>query len=68
MKMLILQPRPSIIVINTVGYRDILTKEASQSGDYYNIGSNTKSFTSFLAAKMVEDNLIKWDTKFFDLY
>lgn len=58
----------SIIVINTVGYRDILTKEASQSGDYYSIGSNTKSFTGFLAAKMVEENLIKWDTKFFDLY
>jgi len=58
----------SVIVINTVGYRDILTKERAQSGDYYNIGSNTKAFTGFLAAKMVEDNLIKWDTKFFDLY
>lgn len=58
----------SIIVINTVGYRDILTKEKAQSGDLYNIGSNTKAFTGFLAAKMVDDNLIKWDTKFFDLY
>lgn len=58
----------SIIVINTVGYRDILTKERAQSEDLYHIGSNTKSFTGFLAAKMVEDNLIKWDTKFFDLY
>ena len=58
----------SIIVINAVGYRDVLTKEKAQSDDYYNIGSNTKAFTGFLAAKMVEDNLIKWDTKFFDLY
>jgi D-alanyl-D-alanine carboxypeptidase len=58
----------SIIVINAVGYRDVLTKERAQKGDYYNIGSNTKAFTGFLAAKMVEDNLIKWDTKFFDLY
>ena len=58
----------SIIAINAVGYRDILTRERAQSGDYYNIGSNTKAFTGFLAAKMVEDNLIKWDTKFFDLY
>jgi D-alanyl-D-alanine carboxypeptidase len=58
----------SIIVINTVGYRDILTKESSQSGDLYHIGSNTKAFTGFLAAKIVEDNLIKWETKFFDLY
>lgn len=58
----------SIIVINTVGYRDILTYERAQSGDYYHIGSNTKAITGFLAAKMVEDKLIKWDTKFFDLY
>ena len=58
----------SVIVINTVGYRDIITKESAQSEDCYNIGSNTKAFTGFLAAKMVEDNLIKWDTKFFDLY
>lgn len=58
----------SIIVINTVGYRDILTNERAQSDDYYHIGSNTKAITGFLAAKMVEDNLIKWDTKFFDLY
>jgi len=58
----------SIIVINTVGYRDNQTKERAQSGDYYHIGSNTKAFTGFLAAKIVEDNLIKWDTKFFDLF
>lgn len=58
----------SIIVINTVGYRDILSKEKAESEDLYHIGSNTKAFTGFLAAKMVEDNLIKWDTKFFDLY
>lgn len=58
----------SIIVINTVGYRDILTKEKAQSEDLYNIGSNTKAFTGFLAAKMVDDGLIKWDAKFFDLY
>ena len=58
----------SVVVINAVGYRDILTKDPSQPDDCYNIGSNTKSFTGFLAAKMVEDNLINWDTKFFDLY
>lgn len=58
----------SIIVINAIGYRDIQTKEIAHSEDYYHIGSNTKAFTGFLAAKIVEDNLIKWDTKFFDLY
>lgn len=58
----------SIIVVNTIGYRDISTKEKVQPEDYYNIGSNTKAFTGYLAAKMIEDDIINWDTKFFDLY
>jgi CubicO group peptidase (beta-lactamase class C family) len=58
----------TILVMNTVGYLDFQTKEKAKPGNYYNIGSNTKAFTGFLAAKLVEDNLIKWDTKFFDLY
>ncbi len=58
----------SVVVLNTVGYRDIQTKDKTQPTDYFHIGSNTKAFTGFLAAKIVEDNLINWDTKFFDLY
>lgn len=58
----------NVLVINTVGYRDIQSKEKAQAEDYYHIGSNTKAFTGFLAAKLVEDNVIEWDTKFFDLY
>jgi CubicO group peptidase (beta-lactamase class C family) len=54
----------SVLVLNTVGYRDIETKEKTQTTDYYHIGSNTKAFTGFLAAKIVEDSLIQWDTKF----
>ena len=58
----------SIIVLNAVGYRDIETKEKAQITDYFHIGSNTKSFTAFLAGKLVEDGFIAWDTRFFDLY
>ena len=58
----------SIIVLNAIGYKDIQSKERVHVENYYHIGSNTKAFTGFLAAKIVEDNLIKWDTKFFDLY
>lgn len=58
----------SILVINTIGYRDIKSKERVNIDNYYHIGSNTKAFTGFLAAKIVENNLIKWDTKFFSLY
>jgi len=58
----------SVIVQNTIGYRNIETKENAQISDLFHIGSNTKAFTSFIAAKAIEDGLITWDTKFFDLY
>ena len=58
----------SIIVLNAIGYKDIQSKQRVRVENYYHVGSNTKAFTGFLAAKIVEDKLIKWDTKFFDLY
>jgi D-alanyl-D-alanine carboxypeptidase len=58
----------SIVVINTVGYRDIETRDKARATDHYHIGSNTKAFTGFLAGKIVESHRIDWDTKFFDLY
>lgn len=58
----------SILLLDAVGYRNIETKDKVQATDYFHIGSNTKSFTAFLAGKLVEDGLIAWNTKFFDLY
>lgn len=58
----------SVIVNNAIGLRDIETKDKARVNDLFHIGSNTKSFSSFLAAKLVEDGKISWDTKFFDLY
>ena len=58
----------SIITLNILGYRDIETKEEAQRNDYFNIGSNTKSFVAFLSGKLVDEGIIDWDTKFFDLF
>ncbi len=58
----------SVIALNVLGFRDIETKEKVQRMDYFHIGSNTKSFTAFLAGSLVDKGLIDWDTKFFDLY
>lgn len=58
----------SIIALNVLGFRDIETKEKAQLSDYFHIGSNTKSFTAFLAGKLVEEGKINWETKFFDLF
>lgn len=58
----------SMIVLNVLGYRDIETKEKAQLSDYFHIGSNTKSFTAFLAGRLVDEGKINWETKFFDLF
>ena len=58
----------SIIALNVLGYRNIETNEKAQLNDYFHIGSVTKSFTAFLAAKLIEEGIINWDTKFFDLF
>ncbi len=58
----------SVIISNAIGYRNIETKALAEAGDLFHLGSNTKAFTSFIAAKAVEDKLISWDTKFFELY
>jgi D-alanyl-D-alanine carboxypeptidase len=36
-------------------------------GDYFHIGSCSKSVLSFIAAKLIEDGLLSWDTRFFDI-
>ena len=58
----------SILVANAVGYRDIESKVPVNLSDYFHIGSCTKSFTAFLAGKLVEEGLLTWETRFFDLF
>jgi len=36
--------------------------------DRFRIGSNTKAITSFIAATLVRDGHLNWNTKFFDLF
>ena len=36
--------------------------------DYFHIGSCSKSVLAVIAAKLIEENRINWDTKFFDVY
>jgi len=58
----------SVIVQRVIGYRNIDTGEKTEINDLFHIGSNTKAFTAFMAGKLVDDGLISWDTKFFDLF
>ncbi len=36
--------------------------------DYFHIGSCSKSVLAMMAAKLIEQNKIKWETKFFDVF
>ena len=42
--------------------------EKASLDDRFHLGSNAKAMLSFVAAKMVEENQIHWDKKFFDLF
>ena len=58
----------TIILEKTIGYRDIKVKDRTKINDLFHIGENTNAFTSFISAELIEQGLISWETKFFDLY
>ncbi len=54
--------------LNVLGYKRVNTQRAAELNDKFRIGSNTKAITGFIAALLVKEGKIKWDTKFFDLF
>jgi D-alanyl-D-alanine carboxypeptidase len=59
-----------ILEMKTLGFhRSDLKDEQTTAklSDYFHLGSNTKAITGFIAAYLVEQNKVKWQTKFFDL-
>ncbi|MET0859940.1 MAG: serine hydrolase domain-containing protein [Microbacterium sp.] len=50
------------------GVRDVSSGEPVTPNTRFRIGSNTKSMTSLLIAKYVDDGLTTWDTKVVDLW
>lgn len=61
----------SILELKTLGFhRADLKNEQTKAklSDYFHLGSNSKAITGFVAAYLVENNKIKWTTKFFDLF
>jgi len=58
----------SIIINHAIGYGNNLTKEKVRLNDKFHIGSLGKAVTAFVAGKLVENGLISWDTKFFDVF
>jgi CubicO group peptidase (beta-lactamase class C family) len=58
----------SVYEWNVSGVRKVNTKLTATTNDRFRLGSNTKAITGFIAALLVKEGKIAWDTKFFDLY
>lgn len=51
-----------------IGVKKINTSLIAEPDDKFRIGSNTKAITGFIAAQLVQQGKINWDTEFFDLF
>jgi D-alanyl-D-alanine carboxypeptidase len=58
----------SILSIAVDGVRKLGAPDSIQEDDRFHIGSNTKAMTGFVAARLVEEGLIKWDTRILDIF
>ncbi len=58
----------SILEMHSLGLKKIGTYRKSDIHDLFRIGSNTKAITGFIAALLVKQGKLSWDTRFFDLY
>jgi CubicO group peptidase (beta-lactamase class C family) len=58
----------SIYEMQVLGVRKINTRLKATINDRFRIGSNTKAITGLLAALLVKQEKISWNTKFFDLF
>jgi len=56
----------SIFELNCLGFKRSGSSMAAESDDRFHLGSNTKAITGFIAALLVKQNKIHWNTKFFD--
>jgi len=57
----------SVFEIHALGYKKINTDRLASLNDRFRIGSNTKAITGFIAAELVKQGKLSWNTKFFTL-
>jgi len=60
--------RDNVVLQGALGVSEINTNDSVTINHKFHIGSNTKALTSFIAGKLVDNGLISWNTKFFDLF
>jgi CubicO group peptidase (beta-lactamase class C family) len=58
----------SVLACHTMGVQRVNTSYAVQAGDRFHIGSNTKAITAFIAAMLVKEKKIAWNTTILTLF
>lgn len=58
----------SVLELQVCGEKKIHSGWKAEQSDRFRIGSNTKAITGFIAAQLVKEKKIAWNTKFFDLF
>jgi CubicO group peptidase (beta-lactamase class C family) len=58
----------SILELQALGEKKVNSGRKADINDLFRLGSNTKPITGFVAALLVKEGKIAWDTRFFDLF
>lgn len=58
----------SVLELEVLGIRKAGTKLYARKEDRFRLGSNTKAVTGMIAAKLVKQGKLSWQTKFFDMF
>ena len=57
-----------VLDMQSLGVRKINTNMQARPEDRFRIGSNTKTVTGLIAALLVKENKLSWNSKFFDFF
>src|SRR5689334_383912 len=57
-----------VLELEVLGVKQAGTDRKAERNDRFRIGSNTKLITAFIAARLVHDGRLRWDTRFFALF
>ncbi len=60
--------KPNEILYGLSGFKRVDKDEQIEMSSAFHIGSNTKAITAMVAAKLVEDDIIQWNTSIADLF
>lgn len=57
-----------VLELQVIGVKKAGATRLAEPTDKFRIGSNTKAITGFIAAQLVKEKKINWNTRFFDLF